>query len=92
VTGQWRENSSRAGPKQDEVEVHAADAAVLEVLDAPAHGGLHAGLQVLPVDRLVALGARAADEENGAVGGGLVLDVQGALTQQDSGHSPESSS
>ena len=65
-----------------QVEIDAPDTGVLKFLDATAHGGADARFQVFPVEgifRRALVAAGAADQEDGAVGGGLVLDVQGAF-------------
>src|SRR5690606_17596157 len=65
-----------------EVEVHAADARLLELGDARAHGLGDLRLNVLPVlDRRIHGRDRpwAADQEDRAVGRGLLPDVQAPL-------------
>ena len=66
--------------KTREVEIDAADARLLELLNARPDRAADLRLYLLPVDRLAlrAFLAKAADEEDRAVGGGLVLDVEAA--------------
>ncbi|MDV7392236.1 hypothetical protein RZS08_12810, partial [Arthrospira platensis SPKY1] len=74
VAGEFFQRRAKAG----EIEVHAANAGFLELADPRAHGLADARFHVFPIQTVGAVPgrARAADQEDGAVGGGLVLDVQ----------------
>ena len=62
------------------IEIHSPDAGLLEHLDALAHCQSNSRFNLFPIRSLgLVVGSRAADEKNGAVGRGLVFDVQAAF-------------